>query len=73
MSSAAAARSPINGLHHHDGNNGRPFDEAQTGLDHIAMNVPSWADLDAWAAWLDSQGCRTAVSTTRMIRFRTRP
>jgi len=44
------------GLHHHDGNSGRPFDETQTGLDHIAMNVPGRADLDAWAAWLDSQG-----------------
>ena len=44
------------GLHHHDGNDGRPFDERRTGLDHIGMAVPDRADLDAWAARLDSLG-----------------
>jgi glyoxylase I family protein len=44
------------GLHHHDGNDGQPFDETRTGLDHIAMSVPDRADLDAWAARLDSLG-----------------
>jgi catechol 2,3-dioxygenase-like lactoylglutathione lyase family enzyme len=44
------------GLHHHEGNDGQRFDETRTGLDHIAMNVADRADLDAWAAWLDSQG-----------------
>ncbi len=44
------------GLHHHDGNDGRPFDERRTGLDHIGMAVPDRADLDARAARLDSLG-----------------
>jgi len=38
------------GRHHHDAIDGRPFDERQTGLDHIAMAVPDRADLDVWAA-----------------------
>jgi len=44
------------GLHHHDGNDGHPFDERRTGLDHIAMGVANRADLDAWATRLDSLG-----------------
>jgi glyoxylase I family protein len=44
------------GLHHNEGNDGHPFDESRTGLDHIAMNVADRAALDSWAVWLDSQG-----------------
>ena len=44
------------GLHHHEVNDGHPFDESRTGLDHIAMNVSDRAALDSWAAWLDNQG-----------------
>ncbi len=44
------------GLHHHDGNPGRPFDEKQTGLDHMSFAVAGRADLDAWASWLDGLG-----------------
>jgi catechol 2,3-dioxygenase-like lactoylglutathione lyase family enzyme len=44
------------GLHHNEGNEGEPFDEARTGLDHIGFNVPTRETLDAWATKLDSLG-----------------
>ena len=44
------------GLHHHEGNEGEPFGEHRTGLDHISFGVASRADLDAWAAHLDGLG-----------------
>ncbi len=44
------------GLHTNTGNDARPFDEARTGLDHIALAVGSRADLEAWTRWLDQLG-----------------
>jgi glyoxylase I family protein len=44
------------GLHTNTGNDGREFDEARTGLDHVGFNVASRAELDSWAAWLDELG-----------------
>jgi glyoxylase I family protein len=44
------------GLHHHNANPGRPFDESCTGLDHMSFAVAERADLDTWASWLDSIG-----------------
>jgi glyoxylase I family protein len=44
----------IIGLEHHTANDGQPFDEARTGLDHIAISVPSRSDLESWTEWLDS-------------------
>jgi len=44
------------GLHTNVGNDGREFDEARTGLDHVGFNVASRAKLEAWAAWLDELG-----------------
>lgn len=46
----------IIGLEHHAANDGQPFDETRTGLDHIGISVPSRADLTSWAEWLDSVG-----------------
>jgi glyoxylase I family protein len=43
-------------LEHHKTNDGQPFDETRTGLDHIGISVPSHSDLQNWAAWLDSLG-----------------
>lgn len=45
-------------LHHHDGNEGEAFSETRTGLDHVAFQVESYADLEAWQAWLAEQGIR---------------
>jgi catechol 2,3-dioxygenase-like lactoylglutathione lyase family enzyme len=44
------------GLHTNTGNDGRPFDEARTGLDHVALNVASRSDLEAWTSRLDALG-----------------
>ena len=41
------------GLHTNTGNNGVPFDEAQTGLDHVGFNVAGHDELEAWTGWLD--------------------
>ncbi len=46
----------IIGLHANTGNDGKAFDESRTGLDHVALNVATRADLDAWTAWLDELG-----------------
>ena len=34
-------------------NDGKAFDSARTGLDHVAFTVGSREDLDRWAHWLD--------------------
>ena len=44
------------GLHTNTGNDGQRFDEARTGLDHVALNVATQDDLQAWIAWLDQLG-----------------
>jgi glyoxylase I family protein len=40
------------GLHEHDGNDGRPFDETRTGMDHVSLAVPDRATLERWQATL---------------------
>jgi catechol 2,3-dioxygenase-like lactoylglutathione lyase family enzyme len=44
------------GLHSNTGNDGRAFDEACTGLDHVGFNVATLEDLEAWARRLDELG-----------------
>lgn len=44
------------GLHTNAANDGRQFDEARTGLDHVAFNVATRDDLEAWTARLDELG-----------------
>ncbi|WP_333894240.1 VOC family protein [Mycolicibacterium gadium] len=44
------------GLHTNTGNDGRAFDEARTGLDHVALNVASRDELESWTARLDELG-----------------
>ena len=44
------------GLHHNTANEGEPFDEARTGLDHIGFKVASRESLDAWVEKLDGLG-----------------
>jgi glyoxylase I family protein len=46
------------GLHTNTANDGEPFDEARTGLDHVALNVATREDLEAWTAWLDKLGIK---------------
>ena len=59
------------GLHHHQANPGQPFDERQTGLDHISFGVAGRADLDAWASRLDELGIEHSGSSTPTARCRT--
>lgn len=40
----------------HVGNDGQPFDEARTGLDHLSLRVRTREELDEWAAHLDALG-----------------
>ncbi len=44
------------GLHTNTGNDGQRFDEARTGLDHVALNVASRDELDQWTRRLDELG-----------------
>jgi glyoxylase I family protein len=44
------------GLHGHDGNDGRPFNETHTGLDHVSIGVPDRAALERWQAVLAQRG-----------------
>ena len=46
----------IIGLEQHDANEGTPFDEKRVGLDHLAFNVASREELDAWLARLEELG-----------------
>lgn len=44
------------GLHTNTANDGEPFDEAHTGLDHVGLNAGTRENLEAWTAWLDELG-----------------
>jgi catechol-2,3-dioxygenase len=46
----------IIGLEQHDANDGSTFSERRVGLDHLAFNVESRAELDAWLGRLDELG-----------------
>jgi glyoxylase I family protein len=41
-------------LFQHADNGGERFEPARTGLDHFALAVDSFGDLQAWAEWLDA-------------------
>jgi catechol 2,3-dioxygenase-like lactoylglutathione lyase family enzyme len=59
------------GLHHNVHNDGRPFDETRTGLDHIGISVPHRSDLDSWASWLDAQkvGHSGVIDTNDPVKY----
>jgi glyoxylase I family protein len=44
------------GLHAHDHNDGRPFGESRTGLDHVSFAVGSRDDLAGWEKALRDRG-----------------
>jgi glyoxylase I family protein len=54
-------------LHHHDTNNGTPFGETTTGLDHASFIVPSREDLEAWQDHLDANGVVRADSADKPL------
>jgi len=43
-------------MEQHDASDGGPFDERRVGLDHLAFNVASRDELDAWVIRLDELG-----------------
>lgn len=45
-------------LYEHTANPGDRFDPARTGLDHLALAVDSYKELEAWARWLDAHEVR---------------
>jgi catechol 2,3-dioxygenase-like lactoylglutathione lyase family enzyme len=64
----------ILGFSVHSGNEGSPFSEFRTGLDHIAFGVSSRDELEAWAARFDELGIAhseirsTAVGNLMTVR-----
>jgi glyoxylase I family protein len=44
------------GLHAHERNDGSPFDETRTGLDHLAVGVADRTELAAWQETLAAKG-----------------
>jgi catechol 2,3-dioxygenase-like lactoylglutathione lyase family enzyme len=60
----------------HASNSGDPFDETNTGLDHIEFLVEHREDLDEWAVRLDELGVRHSgvkrldYTSNSMISFR---
>src|ERR1700758_672630 len=48
------------GLHAHAANDGRPFGETCTGLDHISFSVRSRDDLAGWEKTLCDRGVATS-------------
>jgi glyoxylase I family protein len=57
------------GLHTNTGNNGVPFDEAQTGLDHVGFNVAGRDELEAWTRGSTSWPSSTRASGPETSRF----
>ncbi len=56
------------GIHANTGNDGQPFDEARTGLDHFGFNVSTRDELEGWTRWLDELGIEHSG-----IRVQTQP
>lgn len=50
-------------IHHHDANEGEPFAETRTGLDHVGFSVPSRAHLEAWRQRFDELGVKQSPIT----------
>ncbi|MGH9076380.1 MAG: VOC family protein [Acidimicrobiales bacterium] len=55
----------------HAGGGGGQFDEARTGLDHLAFSVPDRSALTTWMARLDHLGVAHSLSSTGwLVTFR---
>jgi glyoxylase I family protein len=54
-------------LHRHDGNDGGPFSEVGTGLDHVGFRVPTRADLEGWQAHLEACGVVRAAAADQPL------
>jgi glyoxylase I family protein len=54
-------------LHRHDANDGSPFLESRTGLDHPGFVVPTRDDLIAWQEHLEAHGVVRAQAADRPL------
>lgn len=67
---ADPASGMILGFSVHQTNDGSPFSEFRTGLDHLAVGVASLEELDAWIAKLDELGIEhSEVTSTGVGEF----
>jgi glyoxylase I family protein len=58
------------GLLRHRTNDGEPFSEFRTGLDHVEFEVASLDELDAWRRRLDSAGVSHSGARPHIVTFR---
>ena len=58
----------------HQDNDGQPFSEFRTGLDHLALSVSDRAELERWQEWFDEAGVERSPikegATGWLITFR---
>jgi glyoxylase I family protein len=58
------------GLIQHRANDGSPFSEIRTGLDHVEFEVESEAELNAWRSRLDERGIGHSGAFPHIVTFR---
>jgi len=58
------------GLLRHPTNDGQPFSEFRTGLDHVEFEVSSADELDAWRRRLDALGVPHSGARDHIVTFR---
>ena len=54
-------------LHRHDANDGQPFSERRTGLDHAGFVVQSRADLEKWQDHLEAHAVARVAEADRPL------
>ena len=58
------------GLLRHRTNDGEPFSEFRTGLDHVEFEVGSLEELDGWRRRLDTAGVPHSGARPHIVTFR---
>jgi glyoxylase I family protein len=58
------------GLLQHPQNEGQPFSEFRTGLDHVEFEVGTMDELDEWRDLLDARGIRWSGARPHIVTFR---
>lgn len=58
------------GLLRHPANDGAPFSEFGTGLDHVEFEVGTMRELDEWRRHLDRLGVRYSGARPHIVTFR---
>ena len=58
------------GLLQHRQNDGQPFSEWRTGLDHVEFEVATMQELEEWRGRLDARGIRWSGAHAHIVTFR---